>query len=75
MITVTLPYDNGTFVKIVDPEFERKQPIEFGVVCGYTVFSPTDFFIVVSGYKESWSGEYLPSEVIPLTEEEIKQIK
>lgn len=75
MFTVNLPYDKGTFVKITNPAFERKQPSEFGEVVGYTVFSSTDFLVWVSGHKESWCGEYLMSEVEPMTEEEIEKVK
>lgn len=75
MFSITLPYDSGTFVKIVNQAFERKQTLNIGTVSGYTVFSPTDFTVFVSGYKEPWCGEYLPSEIVPLTEEEIKHQK
>ena len=75
MFSITLPYDIGTFVKIVNQAFERKQTLDMGTVSGYSVFSPTDFTVFVSGYKEPWCGEYLPSEIVPLTEEEIKHIK
>lgn len=75
MYTVELPYDNGTFVKVVNPAFERKLPMDIGTVSGYTVFSPSDFTVWVSGYKESWCGEYMLSEVEPMTDEEIKQLK
>lgn len=75
MYTVELPYDNGTFVKITNPLFERKETLDIGTISGYTVFSPSDFTVWVSGYKESWCGEYMLSEVEPMTDEEIKQLK
>lgn len=75
MYTVELPYDNGTFVKIVNPLFERKRPLEIGTVVGYNVFSPTDITVHISGYKESWYGEYMLSEVELMTDEEIERVK
>jgi len=75
MFSITLPYDKGTFVKIVNPEFERKNPIHIGTVSGYNVFSPSEFTVWISGYKEPWCCEYLPTEIIPLTKDEINQIK
>lgn len=75
MYTVKLPYDNGTFVKLTNPLFERKEILDVGTISGYTVLSPSDFTVWVSGYKESWCGEYMLSEIEPMTEEEIKQLK
>ena len=75
MFTVELPYDEGTFIKIVNPLFDRKQPIDVGTVVGYNVFSPTDITVHVSGYKESWYGEYMLSEIELMTDEEIKELK
>lgn len=75
MFTVELPYDKGTFVKIINPLFKRKQPIEVGTIVGYNVCSPTDITVYVSGYKESWFGEYMLSEIELMTDEEIEQLK
>lgn len=75
MFSVDLPYEIGTFVKVVDPKFERKEPIYCGTVAAYTVCSQTDYCIWVSGYKEACTGEYLPEEVIPMTDEEIQELK
>lgn len=75
MFTVELPYNQGAFVKITNPLFERKEPIEVGTIVGYYVFSPTDIAVYVSGYKESWCGEYMLSEIELMTDEEIEQLK
>jgi hypothetical protein len=75
MFTAEFPYDFGAFVKIIDPLFERKQPLEYGTIAAYTVSSPTDITVFVSGYKEAWCGEYLLSEIEPMTDEEIEQIE
>ena len=76
MFKVELPYNIGTFVKITNPLFERKNAPKtlFGTVSAYTVTND-GYFIWVSGYKESWGGEYLPSEVSPMTAEEIEKLK
>lgn len=76
MYTVELPYSIGTFVKIVDPVFERQQPLDCGTVSCYIVgSSSTDIIVCVSGYKEPWYGEYLATEIEPMTDEEIEQVK
>lgn len=76
MFTVELPYNIGTFVKITKPLFERKNVPKtlFGTVSGYTVLGD-EYAVWVSGYKESWGGEYLPSEVSPMTDIEIEKLK
>ena len=76
MFKVELPYDIGTFVKITNPLFERKDVPKtlFGTVSGYTVLGD-GYTIWVSGYKESWGGEYLPSEISPMTAEKIEKLK
>lgn len=74
MIKVELPYDIGTFVKVVDPKFERKEPIYCGTVVAYTVGGEHEYCIWVSGYKEACTGEYLPEEVIPMKDEEIENL-
>ena len=74
MFTVTLPYEKGTFVKIINPLYERKQPIEIGTVTGYGVFSENDITVYISGHKESWFGDYLLSEVDLMTEDEITEV-
>ena len=75
MFTVELPYEKGTFVKIINPIFERKEPIDSGTIVGYNVFSSTDITVFVSGYKESWCGEYMLSEIELMTDKEIEQLK
>lgn len=72
---VVLPYSSGTFVKITNPLFDRKDSLDCGTIVGYNVFSPTDISVHVSGYKESWYGEYLFSEIELMTENEIEELK
>lgn len=71
---VELPYEIGTYVKVIDTIGSDKRVEGIGSVAAYTVSKPGDYMIWVSGYKESWCGEYLPNEVIPLSEEEIKKL-
>lgn len=75
MFTVELPYDIGTFVKINNPMFERKEPLDCGTIVSYSVFGSTNMTVFVSGYKEPWCGEYMLSEIEIMTEEEIKELK
>lgn len=74
MYTVELPYNKGTFVKIISPYFDIDRS-NIGTVVGYSVFSPTDITIHISGYKDSWCGEYLLDDIRMMTDEEIEQIK
>jgi len=74
---VRLPYEIGTFVKVSDLEFKRsKLPDEelIGTISGYTVFSD-GILCWVSGYKESWCGEFMLNEISELTEKEISELK
>jgi hypothetical protein len=74
MWTVTLPYYIGTFVKIpANPRYSTKTL--FGQIVGFCVFSQTDITVYVSGYKESWGGEFLLREIELMTDEEIKQLE
>lgn len=81
MFTVEFPYNIGTFVRI-KPSFERKDcNDEIGTISCYNCVADkidcdgNQFCMVVSGYKESWCGEYLLQEIEPLTDEEIEVIK
>ena len=69
MITL-LPYEYGTFVKVV----KDGKVVHEGTVACYTV-AKDGYLIWVSGYKEACTGEYLPETVIPMTKEEIKDLK
>jgi predicted transcriptional regulator len=72
MFTVELPYDTGTFMKVLD----KDKNVEYcGTVCAYTVVNQNDYAIWVSGYKEAVTGEFLPDQLEPMTEEEIQELK
>lgn len=60
---ITLPYEWGQFVKPKDNSV--------GTINAYTVVRD-GVLAWVSGYKDSWCGEYLLEEIKPLTKEEIE---
>lgn len=71
MIHVNLPYDYGTFVKTKD----RNGDIMFyGTVSAYMVMDD-GYCIWVSAYKEAQCGEFLPEDVVPMTEQEVIELK
>ena len=63
MLAVNLPYDIGTLVRL------KVEPFGIASISGYCVFSETEYTVFVSGYKEPWCGEYLPSEIEPIREQ------
>jgi hypothetical protein len=70
MFTVEFPYNIGTFVRV-------KKDNSIGTIACYDCVSDhkdsdgNQFLIVVSGYKEAWSGVYLLDELELLTDLEI----
>lgn len=71
MFTVELPYDIGTFMKV----FDKDKNVEYcGTVAAYTICND-GWLVWVSGYKQAVTGEFLPEEVEPMTEEEISELK
>lgn len=68
--TKTFPINTGTFVVVQVGNTKR-----LGTVVCYQCVTEEDEedVVMVSGYKESWCGEYLLSEVQIATNEEIKQ--
>ena len=68
MITIRLPYDIGTFVKVLTKSGEVDY---LGTIAAYTVTND-GWLAWVSGYKEAVTGEYLPSEIEQMTDEEIE---
>ena len=73
MFTVEFPYDIGTFVTLK----ENKNLIG-SIVCYNCVDnSLTDdpFVIAVSGYKDSWYGEYLLHEIEIASNKEVEEYK
>ena len=68
--TKTFPINTGTFVVVQVGNTKR-----LGTVACYQCVTEEDEedVVMVSGYKESWCGEYLLSEVKIATNEEIKQ--
>ena len=87
IFTVEFPYDIGTFVQVNDGM--RGQPPhlkecwddlgDIGTIACYNCVNDSKndykFVIVVSGYKQSWFGEYLLREIRVLNEEEVEIVK
>ena len=69
MFSVECPYDIGTFVKI------KEDNSLTGTIVGYTTFGHRGMTVHISGFKESWYGEYLPDEIELMSDEEIAKLK
>lgn len=87
LFTVEFPYDIGVFVQVndgvrghpPDPKENWDDLGDIGTIACYNCVndSKTDdkFVIGVSGYKQSWFGEYLLREIRVLNEEEVEIVK
>lgn len=71
MIHVDLPYDYGTFVKV---KTKQSGTVDYGTVAAYMVMDD-GWCIWVSGYRQSWCGEFLPEDIETMSELEIKELK
>lgn len=83
MFTQTFPYDIGTFVRVNDNgrgELPSPESIighddlgDIGTISCYQCVTDKedDYCVMVSGYKQSWCGEYLLQEIRLLSPEEI----
>ena len=79
--TINFPVDIGTFV-IVDYEnidLNKSKSLigRLGTISCYQCVdnNDDDFIVMVSGYKDSWCGEYLLSELKFVTDEQIQKYK
>ena len=70
MINIELPYDFGTFVKVLD---DKKTVKYYGTISAYTV-TEDGWLAWVSIYKQALSEECLPEEIKLMTEKEIKNL-
>ena len=79
--TKTFPYNTGTFVVIKDDSVDWNNPKSLlgrlGSIACYQCVDESDeqLMIMVSGYKDSWCGEYLLNDIRLATEEEIVTYK
>ena len=79
--TKTFPYNTGTFVVIKDDNVDWNNPKSllgrFGSIACYQCVDESDdqLMIMVSGYKDSWCGEYLLDDIRLATEDEIVTYK
>ena len=75
--TKTFPIDIGTYVIVNTDGIDLTNPKELvgrlGTVACYQCVDETDDeeIVMISGYKDSWCGEYLLSEIIIATEEQV----
>lgn len=78
--TKTFPYNIGTFVVIKDDNVDWNKPKSLlghlgSIACYQWVDEDDDLMVMVSGYKDSWCGEYLLNEIRVATDEEIETYK
>lgn len=66
-----LPYKIGTFIR-AKGKIDGVQIL--GTVAAYELYDD-GYMIWVSGYRESICGVFLPEDVVPLTDEEIYELK
>lgn len=75
------PIDIGTFVIInyenVDLNKSRNLLGRLGTIACYQCVDDEDddFIVIVSGYKDSWCGEYLLSEIMIANDKQIEGYK
>ena len=69
-VYVELPYEFGTWMKVLNKD---KTIAYCGTVVAYTV-TDDGWLVYVSGYKEAVTGEYLPDEVVQMTQREIDEL-
>lgn len=73
---IELPYEIGTFVKIISTKTEEKVPyLDCGTIIAYEVFGSDNHLIWVSGYRDNFIKGCFPEEVVPMTKEEINRLK
>lgn len=78
--TKTFPYNTGTFVVIKDDSVDwNKSKALLGrlgsIACYQCVDEDDELMVMVSGYKDSWCGEYLLNDIRLATEKEIETYK
>lgn len=80
--TVTFPVDTGTFVITNHKDVDLSKPKALlgrvGTIACYQCVDSKEndeHIVIVSGYKDSWCGEYLLSELLIATEEQVKEYK
>lgn len=73
--TKTFPYSTGTFM-VVENSWKKERNGLIGVIACYQCVAEDeedDMTVMLSGYRESWCGECLLSELRLATEEEVKE--
>lgn len=79
--TITFPIDIGTHVIVNHEGIDLSDPKNlhgrFGTISCYQCVEnyDDDYIVMVSGYKDAWWGEYLLSNVLVATDEQIEMYK
>lgn len=79
--TLTFPVDTGTFVITESEEVKEDKDLlgRLGSISCYQCVDEhsgdDDYIVMVSGYKDSWCGEYLLSELKIATDEQVEAYK
>ena len=78
--TKTFPYNKGTFVVVNDDSIDMNNSKtllgRLGTITCYQCVTESDELIVmISGYKDSWCGEYLLKDIRLATDIEISTYK
>ena len=76
--TKTFPLDIGTFVIVDHKDLNLDNPRALlnhlgTIACYQCVDTSDDMIVMVSGYKSAWCGEYLLTEVLVATDEQVRQ--
>lgn len=80
--TLTFPIDIGTFVIVDTENVDLTNPQSLrgrvGTIACYQCVDNDDndeHIVMVSGYKDSWCGEYLTKDLLIATDEQVKMYK
>lgn len=76
--TKTFPVDTGTFVIVDYENIDLTNPKELlgkvGTIAAYQCVTKKEniYLVMVSGYKDSWCGEYLLDKCLVASDEQVK---
>ena len=78
--TKTFPYNTGTFVVVNEDGVDMSKPKALlgrlgSIACYQCVDEDEELMAMVSGYKDTWCGEYLLKEIRLATDSEIGTYK
>ena len=78
--TKTFPYNTGTFVIVNEDNVDMTKPKALlgrlgSIACYQCVDEDDELLVMVSGYRDSWCGEYLLKEIRLATDLEVETYK